>query len=254
MMVIRAVYFDAVGTLIYPEPPAEEVYASAGRRYGQMETPAEIRRRMWQAFRTEEEWDRLQGWRVDEHREAKRWRRIVRACFPHISTERFELLFAELYEHFAQPWAWRVVEEAEAVLAALQSRGLIVGVASNYDARLRRVLAGLEELAAVRQRVVLSAEVGYRKPAAAFFAAVVAQATCSANEMLYVGDDPANDYAGARAAGLQAVLYRPAGDQPNADFGLRWDDAVIRSGSTSVEEPITLARLQRLPALLTLTT
>ena len=29
---VRAVAFDAVGTLIYPEPPVAQVYAAVGRR------------------------------------------------------------------------------------------------------------------------------------------------------------------------------------------------------------------------------
>ena len=30
----RAVFFDAVGTLLHPDPSAAEVYAGVGRRYG----------------------------------------------------------------------------------------------------------------------------------------------------------------------------------------------------------------------------
>ncbi len=30
-------------------------------------------------------------------------------------------------------------------------------------------------------------------------------------QILYVGDDPGNDYAGAEAAGMQALLYDPSG-------------------------------------------
>ena len=31
---VRAVFFDAVGTMIHPDPPAATVYARVGRRFG----------------------------------------------------------------------------------------------------------------------------------------------------------------------------------------------------------------------------
>ncbi len=39
---IRAVVFDAVGTLIAPNPPVEEVYAGLGKSYGSKLDPATI--------------------------------------------------------------------------------------------------------------------------------------------------------------------------------------------------------------------
>src|SRR5207302_1039003 len=48
---VRAVFFDAVGTLIHPEPPAGAVYAEVGRRHGSRLTAAEIARRFAAAFR-----------------------------------------------------------------------------------------------------------------------------------------------------------------------------------------------------------
>jgi len=62
------------------------------------------------------------------------------------------------------------------------------------------------------QHVLISSEVGWRKPAAAFFAALCRQADAPPEAILYVGDDRANDYDGTRAAGLQALLVDPRGE------------------------------------------
>ena len=62
-----------------------------------------------------------------------------------------------------------------AVLDQLLTRGIRVGIGSNYDARLRSVLDGFPELAPLRERVVISAAVGYRKPALEFFREVSAR-------------------------------------------------------------------------------
>jgi len=51
--------------------------------------------------------------------------------------------------------------------------------------------------------------VGWRKPAAEFFAAVSAALTLPPGEILFVGDDRANDYEGARSFGMQVILFDP---------------------------------------------
>lgn len=205
----RAVFFDAVGTLLFPDPPAAVVYAAAARRAGVNLSPAEIRARFVAAYRVEEEADRTAGWVTSEERERDRWRAIVAATLRELPDP--DAAFDELYDHFSKPAAWRVAPHAADVIARLGSRGLVVGMGSNYDARLRSVLDGLPELGALRGRVVVSSAIGFRKPAAEFFREVVRIAGCSPHEILFVGDDAENDYEGATAAGLRAVLLDPRG-------------------------------------------
>ncbi len=207
---IRAVYCDAVGTLLHPARPVAEVYAAAAARQGVMVPVSVIRSRFREAFQRQEEVDRRRGWRVSEERERQRWQQIVRQCLSEADEKVVGTIFVELYEHFATPAAWRVEPGAAEVLQQLRRRGLVVGIASNYDGRLQRVVAGLPELEAVGRRLVISAAVGYRKPAAEFFTAVVRQAGCSPVQVVYVGDDWSNDCLGAAAAGLRPVWYVPA--------------------------------------------
>ena len=201
---VRAIFFDAVGTLLFPDPPAAVVYSAIGREFGLDASPVEISHRFRAAFRAEEAADRVTGWSTGEAREEERWRRIVAACLPGVSDQ--EAAFRRLYVHFAQPTAWQIHPEAGAVLTALQDRGLVLGIASNFDTRLRQVLRGHPELVPVRERVVISSEVGARKPAAGFFAAVIAAAGCPAEHILFVGDDIENDHDGAAAARLVPLL------------------------------------------------
>jgi putative hydrolase of the HAD superfamily len=201
---VRAVAFDAVGTLIAPDPPAPAVYAAVGARHGSRLTLADVGERFRTAFRREEDRDRAAGWRTDDERERDRWRRIVAAVLADVADP--GACFRELWDHFARPAAWRCLPGAGAVLAELARRGYAVGIASNFDRRLRAVVAGLPELAPVGP-IVISAEVGWRKPAPKFFAAL----GVVPDEVLLVGDDFENDYAGATAAGLRAVLLDPHG-------------------------------------------
>jgi putative hydrolase of the HAD superfamily len=208
---VDAVFFDAVGTLIHPEPSAALAYAEAGRRHGSALTADAVRQRFAAAFAGEEAADLAGGLRTSEERELRRWRAIVAAVLDDVRDA--EACFADLYAHFARPAAWRVEAQAAEVLRALAARGLTVGVASNFDRRLRGVADGLPALADVRH-FFISSEVGWRKPAPQFFAALAAGAGVPAGRILLVGDDRDNDYLGAQAAGLRAVLFDPRGRGP----------------------------------------
>src|SRR5262249_31835421 len=105
--------------------------------------------------------------------------------------------------------------DAAAVFTDLQNRGLVLGMGSNYDARLWSVVNGHSVLAPLRDRVVVSAAMGYRKPAREFFAEVARVAGCEPAEVLFVGDDRGNDYDGATAAGMKAVFLDPKGREPD---------------------------------------
>jgi HAD superfamily hydrolase (TIGR01509 family) len=70
------------------------------------------------------------------------------------------------------------------------------------------------ERVGLRERVdavVTSAAVGAAKPDPRIFTAALTAAGCEAHEALHVGDSPALDVAGARAAGIAARLLARGG-------------------------------------------
>jgi putative hydrolase of the HAD superfamily len=200
------VFFDAVGTLIHPDPPAPLVYGQVGRRFGSRLAAAAIPERFAAAFAEQEARDQLAGWRTSEEREVRRWRHIVGRVLDDVADA--EGCFQELYRHFSLAKAWRADPEAAAVGAELARRGLVLGMASNYDWRLRSVAADLPAFQPF-DRLVISSEVGWRKPAPEFFAALCRAAALPPEQVLFVGDDPDNDYDAARAFGVRAVLFDP---------------------------------------------
>jgi putative hydrolase of the HAD superfamily len=204
---IRVVVFDAVGTLIHPRPSVGEIYESVGRRYGSKLTTEQIRSRFARALLAEEERDRLLGFGTDEAREAERWRNIVAQVFDDVADP--EPVFQELFAYFAQPSAWMVNPEimAEPLRSSLQ--GYRLGIASNYDRRLHDVVSGIPALQAF-EHIVVSSEVGWRKPAPAFFDALAARFKVRPTEMLFLGDQIDVDYRAALGAGLRAILFDPS--------------------------------------------
>jgi putative hydrolase of the HAD superfamily len=206
---VRAVFFDAVGTLLHPDPSPAYVYATVGRQFGCRYSEEEVGTRFRAAFRAEDEADRCAGWRTGEERELARWHRIVATVLDGLTGRAAEECFRELWAHFARPEAWRCDPDAATVLVELARRGYVLGMASNFDGRLHRVAAGLPALAALAC-IVISSEVGWRKPAPEFFAALCASVELPPAQVLVVGDDPTNDGA-ARAAGLHVRLLAGAG-------------------------------------------
>jgi putative hydrolase of the HAD superfamily len=102
---------------------------------------------------------------------------------------------------------------AVTALGNLQERALKLALASNFDTRLRLIASGLPALAPI-EHLIISSEVGWRKPAIPFFDAVCRVVGEPAEKTLFVGDDMLNDFEGARHAGMRAVLFDPTGKRP----------------------------------------
>jgi putative hydrolase of the HAD superfamily len=207
---VRAIFFDAVGTLIYPDPPAAEVYVRVGRSFGSRLERAAIATRFSAAFRRQEELDREKGWHTSEAREVERWRAIVGEVLDDVPDP--EACFDVLYAYFHQPGAWRCEPDAGTTLAALDASGSVLGTASNFDHRLQGVVAGLPALRPLRH-IVVSSLVGWRKPAPEFFRGLGEVTGLPLEQILYVGDDRENDFAGALAVGMHALLLDPRGKE-----------------------------------------
>jgi putative hydrolase of the HAD superfamily len=209
---IEGIVLDAVGTLIEPEPSVAKVYASAALRQGIVVEVAEVKRRFSQHFRNDEVDEQLGPMVTDESIEYRRWRRIVANVLPDLPDQ--DRAFAELWDHFGRSQAWRCFPDVGPGLEALRKAGFPVRIASNFDGRLRTVAAGLVELAGQVETLVISSEVRYRKPHAAFYAAACLSLQLAPDRVLCVGDDPDNDVLGAERAGLRGVLLDRDGRRP----------------------------------------
>jgi putative hydrolase of the HAD superfamily len=100
---------------------------------------------------------------------------------------------------------FRPYPEVAGTLARLRAQGARLAVVSNWDVSLHDVLerTGLRRLV---DAVVISAELGVAKPDPAIFRAALERLGADAAGAVHVGDSLEADVAGARAAGLEAVL------------------------------------------------
>jgi putative hydrolase of the HAD superfamily len=213
---IGGIVLDAVGTLIEASPGVAVAYAEAARRQGVEVDVGLVRERFRRHFGADDA-DELQGsLSTDEAGEHARWRRLVGLVLPELPDP--DRGFDELWHHFSRPDAWRCFPDVPAALDALDRAGVAVRIGSNFDGRLRSVVAGLPGLAGRSEGIVISSEVGFRKPHPAFYRAAVAGFGQPEGRILFVGDDTEHDVEGPRRLGLPAALIDRDGRHGAATF------------------------------------
>jgi putative hydrolase of the HAD superfamily len=206
---ILGVVFDAVGTLLLLREPVGETYARLAAAHG-VTLPASRLDEAFQRVLAAASPNVHPGTTlaVAAERERGWWRERVRETFRAADGmaqfDDFDAFFGRLWAHYAEASAWRLASGALSCLDALSVRGLRLGVLSNFDQRLRRLLAAL--LPAQHFDVItLPADVGAAKPARAIFEHCLARLGLAAASVLYVGDHASLDVAAAQQAGLLAL-------------------------------------------------
>ncbi len=206
---IAVVTFDAGGTLLAPHPSVGSRYREIALRHGCAHDAAALDRAFRLAFGRVSK-SSLQG--DPEARERDFWRRIVLATFaeagpPALPPDRFDAFFEDAWETLAHGGCWRLLPDALVTIQSLRARGYRLGVLSNWDHRLHRILAETG-LAPGFDHVLISSEVGAEKPDAGIFRAAERVFRVEPGQCLHVGDSPQHDRDGAEAAGWHSVLVR----------------------------------------------
>jgi len=194
---IRAITFDVGGTLIECSPSVGHIYAEIAFRHGCRRIAPDVLNRRFAAS-----WRRL----IDFRHTRAQWATLVDATFGDlVEPPPSRSFFPALYQCFAEPAAWRVFEDVIPTVKALKSRGLQLGVISNWDERLRPLLQKLG-LARYFDSITVSGDLDALKPSRAIFREAARRLGLTPGEILHVGDSIRADVRGARAAGFQAVL------------------------------------------------
>ncbi len=201
-MSVQRIFFDAVGTLIYADPPVFSVYHSIGQRYGSSLTADDIVERFPQAYQAHFSKQRSAALRSSEGLEKRRWQAVVEQIFIDVSQHN-AALFGDLWSHFSLHQHWKVYADNLAVLEQLLHAGVYVGIASNFDARLVNICQTLFPEVAT-ERIFYSTSLGYAKPDPQFYTSI-ANSFAAQAEFTMVGDDYENDIEAAHTAGWNAI-------------------------------------------------
>jgi putative hydrolase of the HAD superfamily len=187
----KAVFLDALGTLVELEPPWVGLRAALGD-----DIPEE---RLVAAVRAEMAYYKAHS---DEGRDAESLADLRSRCAELLSRE---LGTAVSSEALVDSIRFTAFPDAAPALRRLRDAGLTLVCVSNWDISLQQVLdrCGLAELL---DGAISSAAAGARKPDPAIFSAALELAGCGADEAVHVGDTREEDVEGAEAAGIRVLL------------------------------------------------
>ena len=188
---IRAVFLDALGTMVDLEPPWTTLRAAVG--------PDVSDERLVRAVKIEMAYYKEHS---HEGRDAESLADLRGRCATLLSRELgVEVGVDELVEAIR----FDAYPDAAPALEALRERGLTLIAVSNWDCSLGTVLERCA-LAGSLDGVVSSAEAGAQKPDPLIFQVALQLAGCDASEVLHVGDTPEEDGDGAAAAGIRCLI------------------------------------------------
>jgi putative hydrolase of the HAD superfamily len=199
--VLRAVLFDWGETLYHFE--WDDELLAAGHAAG---LEALGRGEEAEAFTEQFAAERLPALLADGAAEQLDYGAELRALLGGVSDEELDRFLDA--EHEAWRPARALVDSAHALLDTLHGRGLRLAiVANNWPEPARLVRRELDELGVTDRvdRIVLSGEVGARKPERAIFELALAQLGLDPLEAVFVGDRPIDDVGGAAGVGMSTV-------------------------------------------------
>jgi putative hydrolase of the HAD superfamily len=206
---LEAVFFDAGETLLYPHPSFAELFAEVLRGHGHRVDPARVQEvvsassRRFNEILTSEQ---ARLWSTSPERSRTLWDGIYRSFLSDLGIERdHDRLIDALYARFTDLASYRLHPDALPTLERLRKTDLTLGLISNFEEWLERLLEALD-VARFFDVTVISGVEGVEKPDAAIFRLALERAGVIAERSLYVGDNPTFDVEAARAVGMIPVL------------------------------------------------
>ena len=175
-------------------------------------------------------------------------RRIQRLCL-RLNHQLPKEELSHIADKIAAAWQAHILIDPEAipVLSALKRDKKTIGLVSNFDhsPHVRRILShnGLE---AIFDTIIISSEVGVKKPDPAIFRLALQQTGISTPEAVYIGDTEA-DVAGSIAAGIHPIfIARPVNrtDSDALDFQVTYPNENLAENPSWKNEVTVISSLQ----------
>ncbi len=201
-----AVFFDAGETLIHPHPTFPDLFAQILEREGHAVAPETIGARgqvVFDRFRQAAETNEL--WTTSPERSRRFWHDVYRIFLHELEIPNANGLIDVVYREFTDVANYRVFDDVPPVLERLRAAGSVLGVISNFEEWLDRLLADLAIRSYFPVRVISGIE-GIEKPDPRIFRLAMERAGVDPERSVYVGDNPEFDIDPALAVGMFPVL------------------------------------------------
>jgi putative hydrolase of the HAD superfamily len=218
--VITTAFFDAGETLLSPQPSWSGLSTNVLRRRGHDVTVERLQaawRDVGHLFQRAA--DDGVTFSVSHDESHKFWTNLYRELLGHLGVEDPEAP-EELYHTFSDPSNYDLFPDALPALDALASRGVKLGIISNFESWLNVMLERL----GIRHRfdvLAISGDLGWEKPDARIFKWAIEDAGAQPDECLHVGDNPNFDAVPAAELGMTGVLIDRSGRWKDLDGPFR---------------------------------
>lgn len=207
MSSLKLVTFDVTNTIIKVSGSVGLHYANVGKLYGVEADEQQLNKAF--KLKWKEQTDQYPNYGVAKGMSSfSWWTDLVKKCFihaGHTDDDKLNQVSSHLYIHFKTAKAWEVLPGAVHILQAIKDKGLSLGVISNFDERLDKILMTLA-LRHYFDFVLASQEVKLAKPDREIFERAMIVGKVDADSILHIGDNEQNDYWGARNAGCHSLL------------------------------------------------
>jgi len=211
------VFFDAGETLVHPHPSFPELLTEALREKGHQVDPGVVRERLWvvsERFLKAAQENDL--WTTSAEKSRAFWSSIYETFLRELGIEWNDGLAQHLYETFTDLSNYRLFEDVVAVLELLHARGLQLGLVSNFEEWLERLLDALD-VSRFFDVQVISGREGVEKPDPTIFLLALDRARAEPGDSAYVGDNVHFDIEPAASIGMLPVLLDRRGRYPDHD-------------------------------------
>jgi putative hydrolase of the HAD superfamily len=199
---IKAIFFDAVGTLFYLTKTVGDHYALVAEEVGLKLDPKKLEAAFHSAWKQVPPREAVDGPRENDDKDW--WRELTDLVLEEVAPTIDELdrdnFFEVAYDHFAEAGVWKLYPEVVDVLEEMRPR-FELAIVSNFDGRLRVILQRLG-ISKYFRHVFVSSEIGADKPDPEIFRRALKFLELPANQVLHVGDDPERDWKAATHASL----------------------------------------------------
>lgn len=214
---IRAIFFDAGNTLLFPQLETlvhdldKAGFATRVAHFDEAERTG--KRNLEKVL-----WPQIRQGRAPRASNMAYWEHYLHALMEQIgaSEENRSRALDLVISRFRDIHTWsKVLPETVPVLKNLKAAGYFLAVVSNSDGSVEGEIrrAGLGDYL---EFVIDSAVVGVEKPHPEIFAIALDRAHMGPHETIYVGDTYATDIGGAELAGLRGILMDRVGAYPDA--------------------------------------
>ena len=206
----KVIFFDAMGTLFGLQNSVGEIYRQYAAIHGVKADAELLNKAFIKSFQSAPPlaFPNLELIEIEE-REFNWWQSVVKTTFERLGLlenfGNFTVFFSDVYTHFATVEPWYIYPDTIPCLQRWQDRKVELGVISNFDTRLIKVLK-LLDLERFFSSITISSVAGFAKPDQNIFKIALNKHNIVARQAWHVGDSLIADYQGGKNAGINTFL------------------------------------------------